>query len=466
MVQVLERARFLLRARKLGQAIHDMATESIGSQDDGLAQRAVRGFRLDVVEGTRQGTSWTSTGPQCTVGSHPSCDLVLGDGTVSGFHCEIAVAGEGIRVRDLGSRNGVYVDGVRVIEAFLRGGCTLRLGRSAIRFQYLAQRNRVAASSHRQFGSLVGESWIMRELFAELERVAATDVKVLLEGATGTGKSAAARAIHAEGARAQGPFVMLDCGAIPADLLESELFGHVQGAFTGATRDRAGAFEEAAGGTLFLDEIGELPLQLQPKLLTVLDTGTVRRVGSNAHRTMDVRVIAATNRDLRIDVNVGRFRKDLYYRLAVVCIRLPELRQRPEDLPQLVRTLLGSLGAVGERADAIMTRELMTAVRSGAWPGNVRQLRNYLEQCLVYGDVMPTDAAAIEPPPSPGESPVEIDATLPWSEARERVIAQAARLYFRELLHRHGGNVTRAAAAAGVHRGYLHRLLGRHDVER
>ena len=443
-----------------------MATESIGSEDDGLAQRAVRGFRLDVVEGARQGTIWTSSGPQCSVGSHPSCDFVLDDPTVSGFHCEIAVDSEGVRVRDLGSRNGVHVDGVRVIEAFLRGGSTLRLGRSAVRFQYLAQRNRLAASSRRELGSLVGESWIMRELFAGLERVAATDVKVLLEGATGTGKSAAARAIHAEGARAQGPFLMIDCGAIPADLLESELFGHVKGAFTGATRDRPGAFEEASGGTLFLDEIGELPLQLQPKLLTVLDTGMVRRIGSNAQQSVDTRVIAATNRDLRIEVNAGRFREDLYYRLAVVRIRMPELRQRPEDLPALVRTLLGSLGAVGERADAIMTEELMSAVRSGAWPGNVRQLRNYLEQCLVYGDVMPTDAAEVEPAERAAESPVDIDATLPWSEARERVIAQAARLYFRELLHRHDGNVTRAAAAAGVHRAYLHRLLGRHDVER
>jgi two-component system response regulator GlrR len=439
-----------------------MATESIGSHDDGSEQPAVRGFRLDVVEGPGQGARWTSTGPRCTVGSHPSCDFALDDPTVSRFHCEITIDTAGVRVRDLGSRNGVHVDGVRVIEGFLRGGSTIRLGRSAVRFHHLTQRNRLVLSSSTQFGRLVGISSSMRELFADLERVAATDVKVLLEGATGTGKSVAARALHDEGARKQGAFVMIDCGAIPADLLESELFGHVKGAFTGATRDRAGAFEEAAGGTLFLDEIGELPLLLQPKLLTVLDSGMVRRIGSNAPRPVDVRVIAATNRDLRIEVNAGRFREDLYYRLAVVRVRLPELRQRPEDLPHLVRTLLASLGASGDRAEAIMTEELMTAVRSGAWPGNVRQLRNYLEQCLVYGDVMPTDTALA----GTADGPVQIDSSLPWSEARERVIAQAARVYFREVLQRHGGNVTRAAAAAGVHRGYLHRLLDRHEVER
>jgi two-component system response regulator GlrR len=438
-----------------------MATEVIGVSVDERAGRAVHQFRLDVVEGPEQGKHWISTGPRCTVGSHASCDCALDDSTVSRFHGEIAVDDGNVRIRDLGSRNGVYVDGLRVIEAFLREGSSIQIGRSRLRFQRLSQRGRIQASSRSQFGSLVGTSWLMRALFADLEHVAATDAKVLLEGATGTGKSMAARSIHQESARRDGPFVMIDCGAIPGTLLESEFFGHVKGAFTGATSDRAGAFEEASGGTLFLDEIGELPLQLQPKLLSVLETGTVRRVGSNTQHAVDVRVVAATNRDLRVEVNAGRFREDLYYRLAVVRIRMPELCQRPEDLPALVRALLTSLGSSPERIDAFMTNDLMATVRGGAWPGNVRQLRNYLEQCLVYDAIVPTEG---EGSPSAGER-FQIDATLAWSEVKAQVIVQAARIYFVELLRLHDGNVARAAAVAGINRTYLYRLLDQHEIE-
>ncbi len=436
-------------------------TDRTNSRDDFSILESHRQFSIEVIEGADRSQSWTSKGQNCTIGSHPSCDLILSDSAVSRFHCEIVADAGGIRIRDLSSSNGVYVDGVRVIEGFLRTGSTIRLGRSGLRFQHLIKRSPIKMSQSCHFGRLVGESSAMRHLFANLACVARKPAKVLLEGATGTGKSMAARAIHEESDRRDGPFVMVDCGAIPADLLESELLGHVKGAFTGATQDRPGAFETASGGTLFLDEIGELPLQLQPKLLTILDTGMVRRVGSNHPRPVDVRVITATNRDLRVEVNDGRFREDLYYRLAVVRIRMPELRQRPEDLPLLVRTLLSSLGAAPDIIESLMASDLMATVRRAAWPGNVRQLRNYLEQCLVYDDVVPTEANDSH---HEAESALQIDPTLPWNEAKAAIVNQAARMYFGELLHMHKGNVAQAAEAAGVNRTYLYRLLNRHAI--
>ncbi|MEM9493805.1 MAG: sigma-54-dependent Fis family transcriptional regulator, partial [Myxococcota bacterium] len=228
-------------------------------------ENTILGFQLDVIEGPHSGHHWESVGERCTIGHHPSCDIVLPDPTVSRFHCEIAVGERGTEVRDLGSSNGTIVDGVQVTSAFLKRGSLLRLGRSHVRFQYMDKRNRIALSNRDQFGNLVGRSVVMRAMFALLERAAPTTITILLAGETGTGKTEAARSIHAESPRRDGPFVMIDCGAIPANLLESELFGHERGAFTGAETARIGAFQEASGGTIFLDEIGEMPIELQSK---------------------------------------------------------------------------------------------------------------------------------------------------------------------------------------------------------
>ena len=422
---------------------------------------SVRGFELDVVEGPGSGKHWESLTERCTIGAHPSCDLVVQDSTVSRFHCEIVIGERGAALRDLGSSNGTVLDGVRVVEGFLKRGSLLRLGRSTVRFQYMGKRNRITLSDRNEFGLLVGHSVVMRATFAVLERAARPDITILLEGETGTGKSAAARSLHLESPRKQGPFVMIDCGSIPGNLLESELFGHVRGAFTGADVDRVGAFEEASTGTIFLDEIGELPLELQTKLLSVLENRQIRRVGSNTHRSIDVRVIAATNRDLRAEVNAGRFREDLYYRIAVVQIKLPPLRQRLEDLPILAEMLLARMGIPEERVREIMSSDFVRTLRSAAWPGNIRELRNYLEQYLVFDDVMITSADGIDD----GDPRIRVDASIPFSEARQQVLTDFERLYASELLRLHDGKVSQAAAEAGIDRTYLYRLLRRHKIK-
>jgi two-component system response regulator GlrR len=430
---------------------------TVAVADEHAAGAAVQRFQLDVVEGPASGTASESRGDSCAIGSHPSNDLVIDDPTVSRFHCEIRIDEGRACIIDCGSKNGVLVDGLMVRDAFLRGDALIRLGRSALRFHFSDERNPVALSDKLQFGSLVGRSAAMRAAFAVLERAAATDATVLIEGETGTGKEGAASAIHRASARRDGPFVIVDCSAIPPNLLESEFFGHEKGAFTGAQSQRIGAFEEASGGTLFLDEIGELPLDLQPKLLRVLEQREIRRIGSNSYHPVDVRVVAATNRDLRREVNEKRFRSDVYYRLAVVKVRLPALRERPEDVPLLVENMLATMKASANAVATLTTPEFIARVQYASWPGNVRELRNYLERCLVFEEPQP-----LVEPSDDARSPIEID--LPLEEARQRVNHEFERRYVAALLERHGGKVAAAAEAAGVARGYFYRLVQRHRL--
>ncbi len=415
-------------------------------------------YRLEVLEPAAARRAIELASARCAIGSDRTNDLVLEDPTVSRFHCELELGSGVATVRDLSSRNGTIVDGVRVLAAFLRVGSVLALGRAQVRFSPLERWSPMALSDRTELVGLVGRSNAMRAVFALLERAAASDVTVLLDGETGTGKSGAARAIHSLSSRKAAPFLTVDCGALPAELLESELFGHRKGSFTGATEDRAGVFEAARGGTVFLDEIGELPLELQPKLLRVLEEGEVKRVGTNVYKPVDVRIVAASNRDLREEVNAGRFRTDLFYRVAVVRLSLPPLRKRPDDVEPIATALLRSLGADPSRTPALFAPELMARLRAAAWPGNVRELRNHLERCLVFEDA--AHPLADDLPNEPLAS--SADPRLSFANARRAAIAAFEREYVARLVEHHGGNVGRAAEAAGVDRAYLYRLLRRH----
>ena len=430
-----------------------------GRDPAGAIARAAGDVRLAVIEGPARGATWRTAAERCSIGSHESNDVRLDDPTVSRFHCELIVDDRGVRVRDLDSRNGTSLDGIRVLDAFVGDGSTLVLGHTWLRVE-LGPPTAVAAAGPTQFGKLVGTTGGMRAAFAALERAAATDATVLLEGETGTGKEEAAAALHAASKRADGPFIVVDCGAMPRELLLSELFGHEKGSFTGASERRLGAFAEANGGSIFLDEIGELPLDMQPQLLRALERREIRRVGSNRYQPIDVRVIAATNRDLRREVNEERFRADLYYRLAVVTVRIPPLRERPGDLPQLARALLRQLGADDATIDRLCNDDLLGVVRHGTWAGNVRELRTYLERCLVFDRALP-----LAPPAGAGPTPPDpLDPDLPYAVARRAALDRFEDAYVRALLARHGGKVQQAAAAAGLGRVQLWRLTRKHGA--
>ena len=417
----------------------------------------VRQLQLVVLDGPDAGLRKRAEGERVVIGKHESCDVVLHDDTVSRFHCDVTIEGGRAVVRDLESRNGTVLDGVAVATAYARSGSILTLGTTRVRVDLGDDHVVVPRSERSQFGGLVGRSHAMRTAFALLERAAATDATVLLEGETGTGKEAAAEAIHAESTRRNGPLLVIDCGAIPPDLLESELFGHERGAFTGAVGARQGAFEAANGGTIFLDEIGELVADLQPKLLRALEKREVKRVGANHYTPIDVRIIAATNRNLRTEVNAGRFRPDLFFRLAVVTISLPPLREVREDMPLIVSSILERLGTTEEEAKPLRTPDFIDYLSSHAWPGNVRELRNYLERCIA----LQTRVALAED--TQPKRPL-VDARIGLRQAREAWNHACEQVYLEELLRAHNNNVSSAARAAGIDRPYFYRLLWRHKL--
>jgi transcriptional regulator with PAS, ATPase and Fis domain len=418
--------------------------------------------KIVVVEGSDRGKTIELEPGATHVGTSASCALRLSDASVSRVHCEIRVEPGAVRIIDPGSTNGTAVNGVEVRDALLASGSTVRIGGTTLRIEFGPEPITLLLPEQDRFGELLGSSMAMRRVYAFLERVAPTDSTVLVRGETGTGKEMVARSIHAASKRAKGPFVAVDCGAIAENLIESELFGHVRGSFSGAAGDRRGLFEEANHGTLFLDEIGELPQNSQPKLLRALETREVRRVGSNASKAVDVRVIAATNRPLGQSVNQGAFREDLYYRLAVFEIALPPLRERREDIPQLARRFLENIS--GGAANIPDGAVLELARRD--WPGNVRELKNFVERSACLGwssEWQPNEPVPTTTLPSPAiEGLVRTD--LPLQEARSLWSTQLENIYLAALLRRTGGNVTRAAELAGISRRSFHRLLADHRI--
>ncbi len=415
-----------------------------------------------------------------TLGSAPGNDLVVEDARVSREHCRIVHEPSGYLVEDLGSTNGTAVNRVRVREAFVRSGAVLGLGGVEVRFQTFDERVELAPSSRDSFGPVVGRSRKMREVFAVLERIAPTNATVVLEGETGTGKEVVARALHSRSLRAREPFVVFDCGAVPRELIESELFGHEKGSFTGAAQTRQGLFEIAHGGTLFLDEIGELSLDLQPKLLRALEHREIRRVGSNRPIKVDVRLIAATNRNLEEEVRAGRFRDDLFYRLSVVRITLPGLRERKEDIPLLARHFLRQApfnrGAGGEPRVKGLSEEASIVLMEYHWPGNVRELLNVVERATSFadGDLIEAEdlpphvlAATRRAPRARADRTQPTAAAHPlrtFKEAKEAWIERFEREYLEALLARNKGSLSASAREADLDRKYLRKLVRKHGL--
>ncbi|MBI2388412.1 MAG: sigma 54-dependent Fis family transcriptional regulator [Deltaproteobacteria bacterium] len=426
------------------------------------------GAILIVLSGSARGTTFAvpgAAGAVAIIGKAATSDLVLDDETVSRKHLEIMRVREGLRVRDLGSTNGTRIGAATIREALVGPGTVLSIGDIELLVAVAIDRVDVPTSRETRFELALGRSEAMRRVFGVLERAATTTASILLTGETGTGKDVLARSVHLRSGRT-GAFEVVDCGAIVPGLVESELFGHERGAFTGAVSARAGAFERADGGTLFLDELGELPLELQPKLLRVLESRTFRRVGGAETRGADVRVVAATSRELRAEVAAGRFREDLYYRLAVVSLRVPPLRERIDDLPMLVESFLGGRLAV--------SRETIHALSAHSWPGNVRELRNVLERASALSaasgeaelrlvDFPPSALGAASASPAAGG---EFDPALSYRETRALREAAFERDYVRWLVGRHAGNVSAAAREARMDRNHLSDLIRKHGLKK
>ena len=444
--------------------------------DDKATKRRLKRSKLVVVDGPDRGKELVIERERITVGRSVICDLELSDKAVSGTHFEIHAQEKGFILRDLDSTNGTFVGDLRLKEIWIKPGTVMRAGQTQMRFEPVEGMVEIDLSRDERFYDLIGKSVKMREIFAALEKVAPTELTLLVRGETGTGKELVARAIHLASRRSAQPLVVQDCGAIPKDLIESTLFGHERGAFTGATDRHRGSFEQADGGTIFLDEIGELDVTLQPKLLRVLENREIRRVGGDRTIPVNVRVVAATNRDLRQMVNDGTFREDLYYRLSVVQIELPSLRERPEDLPLLITKFLEDLSSrrfPGEGKQFSVTKETMSRLQAYPWPGNVRELKNTVERGaslsdgleLSIKDLMPSSQKTpVDALPGGGSAEQYVEDGLPFKEAKQRVVDAFEAAYLKALLDKNGGNVTRSAQAAGLTRYHLRELAKRYGI--
>ncbi len=481
--------------------------EGDGSESSGLTTvfegeratvRRLRKAKLVITDGPDKGKEVEITKSRCTGGRSIINDLIISDKSISGTHFEIVVRDDGYRLRDLNSRNGTFINDLKIREVYLTPGVSFRVGQTTVQFKPTTDIVEIELSKQDRFDKVVGGSPVMREIFASLEKISTSELTCLITGETGTGKELIARGIHNASPRKDKPFVVLDCGSIPRDLIESTLFGHEKGAFTGAIGQQVGCFEQADAGTIFLDEIGELDVSLQPKLLRVLEQREIKRVGGDRNVKVDVRVLAATNRDLRAEVNNGNFREDLYFRLSVVHCELPPLRDRREDIPTIANHFLKDV--VARRGTNLsFGQDAMAALLSRAWPGNVRELRNVVEragalsdgpvitrQDLAFGpgglspleahDLALTGAnaahaaaAEMSGVPMPSTGPATFDASLlkpglAFKSAKQTVVDAFETAYLGALLKRHEGNITRSAQEAGLTRYHLRELLKRHGL--
>jgi len=407
-----------------------------------------------------------------TIGAMDDNDLTINEETVSRFHCKVVQEEEGYVLVDLGSTNGTFINRVRIREAYLKSGCTVQLGKAELKFYFADEKVPIVPSKKERLGSLIGRNLKMREIYGIIEKIAPVGTTVIVEGETGTGKEVVAQTIHQLSPRASGPMMIFDCGAVPENLIESELFGHEKGSFTGAIMTRQGLFEMAHGGTLFLDELGELGLELQPKLLRALEQREIRRVGSSKPIKVDVRVIAATNRNLEEEVRSGRFRQDLFYRLSVVRVVLPPLRERPEDIPPLVDHFLKS-HTFNRRPDGSLKveqieQEALDLLAGYRWPGNVRELVNVIERAVSF-----SDGPLIHTRDLPDQlrlvgTSAGIEAAtgeVTFKAAKERWVSSFERDYILALLKKNEGNISHAAREADIDRKYFRKLMRKYGIE-
>jgi len=428
------------------------------------ARKHVGAAQLRVLDGPDRGVEIDLPQAGVVIGTDKACDVVLTDAFVSRRHCSVAPTPAGFSITDLGSSNGTVIDGVSVTKVVAPPGVALRIGKTLVQLMPADEVVDIPPSKNDHFGALYGDSVAMRQVFAILERASKSNAPVLFLGESGTGKELMARGVHDASPRAKGPFVVFDCGASTETLIESDLFGHTRGAFTGAAGDRVGAFAAAHGGTLFLDEIGDLPVGLQPKLLRMLEAGEVVPLGGRKSEKYDVRVVAATHRDVFGEVARGGFRGDLYYRLAVVEVHVPPLRQRTGDLRKLIEMFLVKGGApqlASQVGGAALDR-----LERYHWPGNVRELRNVITRAVALAGpdddfqslpfVLRPTVAAPE-----GTSGMSFRADRPFHEAKDEFVAKFEREYLSDLVTKAGGNLSQAARIAGLERKFLYKLLER-----
>ncbi|MDB4970115.1 MAG: Sigma-54 dependent transcriptional regulator [Myxococcales bacterium] len=422
-------------------------TEQLGHRGTPLTV-SLRKVRVEVVQGPDRGAFADLGDAPLLIGRAPECQLLLTDTSVSWMHVELSLDVAGVQLRNLGSSNGVQVGAALVEEARVEPGTCILLGRTVISLTATEAEAEMPFAPVQRFGGLCGRSLAMKMVFGRLQKFAGSEAPVLIEGPTGTGKELAARALHDASTRASGPFEIIDCGAIPRHLMEAELFGVVKGAYTGADVTREGLFERASNGTVVLDEIAELPIELQPKLLGVLERGILRRLGDSKPRKVSVRVVATTNRVLAREVQAGRFRQDLYFRLTVLRVAIPALRDRREDIPLLLEQFL--------EGAAPLPPAWMRVLEEHDWQGNVRELRNLVEQARAQRAADGTPLIDLHTALSGGA----VAALPPIAEAR----MSFEKDYLRALLTRSGNNIRKAAAAAGLTRQGLYGLLARNGL--
>lgn len=444
---------------------------------DAFALR-VQKYRLTAHMATKNGPKQSEAFQKRVIfiGAHPDCDFCLNDSSISRYHAKIELDAVGYRLIDTDSKNGCYIGDLRVNDVYLTQRTSFRLGTVEIDFELGQEAVEVDIFRGHKFGDMLGESLAMREIFGLLARIAPTPTTVLIEGESGCGKELVAEAVHKHSQRADKPFVIFDCSAVSKDLIESELFGHVRGSFTGAVSDRKGAFLQANGGTLFLDEIGELSLDLQPKLLRVLESKEIRPVGGEKPIKLDVRVLAATNRSLSREVTEGNFREDLYYRLAVIRVELPPLRKRSEDIPLLVEHFLEKAASKFNSPAVQISFSTLQKLKSYRWPGNVRELKNFVERASLLTNDNRIETRFLNKEPSHGGKELQeteqlddyinhvLEAQIPFKEAKQKFTELFETRYWTRILEMSDGNISKAARMTSMHRKSVEYIMRKLDL--